>query len=215
MLQYNTRIEIPTAVHPKLLSCRAVWTCPSVLLHQQYRLPVEFRIKFKLACFMYIVQRPQRMHTCLSSCSANSLYPSLLLVIIEYSSLAEPPCRLVLGCRALLTSAPKHWKELPLSLHESNSLQKWLKIHYFLLAVTDLNIFVHLHLLVDYPHLRFTFWCDPEACARYQFYWLIIAMIRVGILPWQRVFLQGQWKKPAKTLTKTYILWQWTTLNII
>jgi len=31
---------------------------------------------------------------------------------------------------------------------------------------------------------------------------------RVGFLPWQKVFLSGQWKKPVKTTVKTGKNWQ-------
>lgn len=33
-------------------------------------------------------------------------------------------------------------------------------IHYFFLAFKDFKIQVHLHLVTEYLHVRFTFWCD-------------------------------------------------------
>jgi len=32
---------------------------------------------------------------------------------------------------------------------------------------------------------------------------LHIVSLRVGFLPWQKLFLPGQWKKPVKTVAKT------------
>src|SRR5688572_26846889 len=49
------------------------------------------------------------------------------------------------------------------SLRSSDSLpsfKKRLKTHYFFLALKDLEISVHLHLVADYPCHKFTFRCD-------------------------------------------------------
>jgi len=36
----------------------------------------------------------------------------------------------------------------------------------------------------------------------------VMVRIRVGFLPWQKLFLPGQWKKPVKTVAKTSKNWQ-------
>lgn len=116
-------------------------TCSSVLLHELHWLPVEFRIKFKLACLTYkalSTSTPTYIHALLTP-----YIPPRCLRSSSTGLLAEPRCRTVMGSRAFHASAPKEWNRLPLSLRSSNSLpsfKKRLKTHYFSLAFKDLEI---------------------------------------------------------------------------
>jgi len=116
-------------------------TSSSVLLHQLHWLPVEFRIKFKLACLTYKAlntSTPPYLHSLLTP-----YIPPRCLRSSSTSLLAEPRCRTVMGSRAFHASAPKEWNRLPLYLRSSNSLpsfKKRLKTHYFSLAFKHLDI---------------------------------------------------------------------------
>src|ERR1043165_5929990 len=105
-------------------------TSSSVLLHQLHWLPVDFRIKFKLACLTYEAlntSTPPYLHSLLTP-----YIPPRCLHSLSTSLLAEPRCRTVMGSRAFHASAPKEWNRLPLSLRSSNSIpsfKKRLKTH--------------------------------------------------------------------------------------
>src|SRR6218665_471705 len=117
--------------------------CTTVLhVHQLHWLPVEFRIRFKLACLTYkALSTSPVQQTYLSACSSNSLHPCCLRSSCT-RLLAEPRYRTVMGSRAFHFSAPREWNRLPLSLRSSNSLpsfKKRLKTYYFLLAFKELE----------------------------------------------------------------------------
>src|SRR5688572_32167675 len=111
-------------------------TCSSVLLHELHWLPVEFRIKFKLACLTYktlSTSTPTYIHALLTP-----YIPPRCLLSSSTGLLAEPRCRTVMGSRAFHASAPKEWNRLPLSLRSSTSLpsfKKRLKTHYLMMMM--------------------------------------------------------------------------------
>lgn len=113
----------------------------SVLLHQLHWLPVEFRIKFKLACLTYkslSTGTPPYLQSLLTP-----YIPPRCLRSSNMGLLVEPRCRTVMGSRAFHASAPKEWNLLPLSLRCSNSLptfKKRLKTHYFSLAFKHMDL---------------------------------------------------------------------------
>src|SRR6218665_2745151 len=65
--------------------------CTTVLhVHQLHWLPVEFRIRFKLACLTYkALSTSPVQQTYLSACSSNSLHPSSLSAIIRHTSISR------------------------------------------------------------------------------------------------------------------------------
>src|ERR1043165_4209260 len=79
-------------------------TCSSVLLHELHWLPVEFRIKFKLAYLTYkalSTSTPSYIHALLTP-----YIPPRCLRSSSTGLLAEPRCRTVMGSRAFHASAP-------------------------------------------------------------------------------------------------------------
>jgi len=120
--------------------------------------------KFKFAYKALSTSTPTYLHALLK------LYiPPCCLQSSGTGLLAEPRCRTAMGTRAFHATAPKEWDRLPLCLHGSNSLPSFKKrlrtlfLHVFQ-GIWNLStsnyIYVHLHLLADYPRLRFTFRCD-------------------------------------------------------
>ena len=92
----------------------------SILLHELHWLPVNFKIKFKLACLTY-----KALNTSTPAYLQSLLTPYIPPRCLRSSTtglLAEPRCRTVTGSRAFHVSAPKEWNQLPLSLRSSNSL---------------------------------------------------------------------------------------------
>ena len=130
--------HIPNSL-ARVVWCVLLRTCSSVLLHQLHWLPVEFRIRFKLACLTYkalSTSKPTYMHALLTPYT-----PPRCLRSSGTSLLAEPRYRTVMGSRAYHISAAKERNRLPLSLHSSNSLpyfKKQLKTHYFFFAFKEL-----------------------------------------------------------------------------
>jgi len=105
------------------------------LMQQLHWLPIEWRIRFKLATLTYKALQTGRppyladliqFHTTPKSTRSSS---SQLLFI---------PCHsLSFGSRAFRVSAPKVWTTLPLHIRQSQSLstfRRYLKTHYFKLA---------------------------------------------------------------------------------
>ena len=81
-------------------------TCSSVLLHELHWLPVEFRIKFKLACLTYkalSTSTPTYIHALLTP-----YIPPRCLRSSSTGLLAEPRCRTVMGSRAFHSSSPRN-----------------------------------------------------------------------------------------------------------
>src|SRR6218665_1173104 len=120
----------------RVVLCVPLRTCSSVLLHQLHWLPVESRIRFKLACLTYkalSTSKPTYLHALLTPRCLRSSGTRLL---------AEPRYRTIMGSRAFHFSAPREWNQLPLSLRSTNSLpsfKKRLKTHYFFLAFKELE----------------------------------------------------------------------------
>ena len=88
-------------------------SCSAVLLYELHWLPVEFRIKFKLACLTYkalSTSTPTYIHALLTP-----YIPPRCLRSSSAGLLTEPRCRTVMGSRAFHASAPKEWNRLPLS----------------------------------------------------------------------------------------------------
>src|SRR6218665_2977718 len=75
--------------------------------------------------------------------------------------LAEPRHRIIMGSRAFHFSVPREWNRLPLSLHSTNSLPSFKKrLKTFLLGFQVIGKLIGIHLVANYPRLRFTFRCD-------------------------------------------------------
>src|SRR6218665_2333776 len=110
----------------------------TAVLHQLHGLPVEFRIRFKLACLTYKALStiiPTYLHALLTPYT-----PPRCLRSSGTRLLAEPRYRTIVGSRAFHFSAPREWNRLPLSLRSINSLpslKKRLKTHYFFLAFKE------------------------------------------------------------------------------
>src|SRR6218665_2946702 len=105
----------------RVVLCVPLRTCSSVLLHQLHWLPVEFRIRFKLACLTYKAlsnSKPTYLHGAL----LNPYTPPRCLRSSGTRLLAEPRFRTIMGSRAFHFSAPREWNRLPLSLRSTNSL---------------------------------------------------------------------------------------------
>jgi len=107
----------------------------TALLQNLHRLPIEWRICFKLATLAY-----KALHT------GQPLYLAELLRLHEpvrtlrFSSsllLSVPQCNLELDSHAFRISAPKIWNSLPANICDSPPLptfRRHLKAHYFHLA---------------------------------------------------------------------------------
>jgi len=123
----------------RVVLCVPLRTCSSVLLHQLHWLPVEFRIRFKLACLTYkalSTSKPTYLHALLTPYT-----PPRCLRSSGTRLLAEPRYRTIMGSRAFHFSASE-WNRLPLSLSSTNSLpsfKKRLKTYYFFLAFKELE----------------------------------------------------------------------------
>src|ERR1043165_8838636 len=81
-------------------------TSSSVLLHQLHWLPVDFKIKFKLACLTYKAlntSTPPYLHSLLTP-----YIPPRCLRSSSTNLLAEPRCRTVMGSCAFHASAPRN-----------------------------------------------------------------------------------------------------------
>src|SRR6218665_329254 len=87
--------------------CVPLRTCSSVLLHQLHWFPVEFRIRFKLACLTnkaLNASKPTCLHALL-----NLYTPSCCLRSSGTHLLAEPRLRTIMGSHAFHFSAPREW----------------------------------------------------------------------------------------------------------
>ena len=127
--------RIQNASGPRGATCICTRTNSLTLLSQLHWLPVEFRIRFKLACLTYktlTTSTPTYFQPLLS------LYvPPRSLRSSDMGLLVEPRCSTVMGSRAFHVAAPKEWNRLPMSVQCSNSIssfKKCLKTHYFSLA---------------------------------------------------------------------------------
>src|SRR6218665_4120756 len=124
----------------RVVLCVPLRTCSSVLLHPLNWFPVEFRIRFKLACLTYkalSTSKPTHLHALLTPYT-----PPRCLRSSGTRLLAEPRYRTIMGSCAFHFSAPREWNRLPLSLRSTNSLpsfKKRLKTHYFFLAFKELE----------------------------------------------------------------------------
>src|SRR6218665_3563366 len=125
----------------RVVLCVPKRTCSSVLLHQLHWLPVEFRIRFKLACLTYkalSTRIPTYLHALLTPYT-----PPRCLRSSGTRLLAEPRYRtIIMGSHAFHFSAPREWNRVPLALRSTNSLpsfKKRLKTHYFFLAFKELE----------------------------------------------------------------------------
>src|SRR6218665_3668594 len=124
----------------RVVLCVPLRTCSSVLLHQLHWLPVEFRIRFKLACLAYkalSTSKPTYLHALLTPYTSPRCLRSSGTRL-----LAELRYRTIMGSRAFHFFAPREWNRLPLSLRSTNSLpsfKKRLKTHYFFLAFKELE----------------------------------------------------------------------------
>ena len=105
------------------------------LLKQLHWLPVEWRIRFKLACLVHKI--------------LNTGHPLYLTELIQYHKpskstrssashlLSVPRHNLSFGARAFRVAAPKIWNSIPLHIHQSqtySSFRRHLKTHYFISA---------------------------------------------------------------------------------
>ena len=94
----------------------------SELLKQLHWLPIEWRIRFKLATLTYLSNLLQHHKTTRSMCSSSSHY------------LSVPHHNLKFGSRAFRSSTPRVWNLLPVSIRELQSLptfRRQLKTFYF------------------------------------------------------------------------------------
>src|SRR6218665_2487224 len=132
--------HIPNSL-ARVVWCVLLRTCSSVLLHQLHWLPVEFRIRFKLACLIYkalSTSKPTYLHAFLTPYT-----PPRCLRSSGTHLLAESRYRTVMGSRAFHFSAPREWNRLPNFLRSTNylpSFKKRLKTHYFFLAFKELEV---------------------------------------------------------------------------
>jgi len=83
-------------------------------------LPIECRIKFKIACITYktvSTAQPAYLHSVLKH-----YVPSRRLSSSDYSLLAVPRVRTCFGSRSFAVAAPTTWNSLPLHIRNSSSL---------------------------------------------------------------------------------------------
>jgi len=111
------------------------------LLGQLHWLPVEFRIRFKLACLTYktlTTNTPTYLKPLVSP-----YIPPRSLRSSAMGLLVEPCFRTVMDSRAFRVAAPKEWNLLPIFVRCSNSFpsfKKRLKTHYFSMAFRNLDL---------------------------------------------------------------------------
>src|SRR6218665_2857861 len=146
----------------RVVLCVPLRTCSSVLLHKLHWLPVEFKIRFKLACLTYkalSTSKPTYLHALLTPYT-----PPRCLRSSGTRLLAEPRYRTVMGSREFHFSVPREWIRLPLTLRSTNSLPSFKKrfklINFFLAFKERIGKLIGIHLVAKYPRLRFTFRCD-------------------------------------------------------
>ena len=102
------------------------------LLKQLHWLPIEWRIRFKLACLVHKI--------------LNTGHPPYLTELIQHHKpsrstrssashlLSVPRHNLSFGARAFRVAAPKIWNSIPLHIRQSqsySSFRRYLKTHYF------------------------------------------------------------------------------------
>jgi len=105
------------------------------LLKQLHWLPIEWRIRFKLACLVHKI--------------LNTGHPPYLNELIQHHKpsrsthssashlLSVPQHNLSFGARAFRVAAPKIWNSIPLHMRQSqtySSFRRHLKTHYFISA---------------------------------------------------------------------------------
>ena len=98
------------------------------LLKQLYCLPIEWRIRFKLACLVHKI--------------LNTGHPPYLTKLIQYHKPSLPVtfCSATqpsFGARAFRVAAPKIWNSIPLHICQSqtySSFRRHFKTHYFISA---------------------------------------------------------------------------------
>ena len=110
-------------------------TASTELLKQVHWLPIEWRIRFKLACLVHKI--------------LNTGHPPYLNELIQYHKhasstrsaashlLSVPRHNLSFGARAFRVAAPKIWNSIPLHIRQSqtcSSFRRHLKKHYFISA---------------------------------------------------------------------------------
>ena len=128
----------------KLILCRNKYDSATQAMFELHWMPVEFRIKYKLALLVYK--------------ALNNLAPSYLSEMLHfstsiYSTRAETDRKLVvprasrIGDRAFSVAGPRIWNELPTDIRNLTTLGSFknrLKTHYFKLAYPDLCDRQHL-----------------------------------------------------------------------
>src|SRR6218665_2314444 len=128
----------------RVVLCVPLRTCSSVLLNQLHWLPVEFRIRFKLACLTY---------KAISTSKATYLHALLtpphqahVLVVCDHQAhvyyLNHDTEQLWALVHSISLPPENALNRLPLSLRSSNSspsFKKRLKTHYFFLALKELE----------------------------------------------------------------------------
>ena len=106
------------------------------LLRSLHRLPVRFRILFKINLLNYKYLR-EKQPVYLHSMLAASI-PSRSLTSNSDNSLSVPRVKTNTGARAFHSCAPSLWNNLLLSVHSASSVatfKKYLKTHLFDLAL--------------------------------------------------------------------------------
>jgi len=107
----------------------------TALLQDLHWLPIEWRVRFKLATLAY-----KALHTGQPPYLAELLRRNEPVRTLRSSAsllLSVPRCNLVFGSRAFQISAPNIWNSLPANIRDSPSLptfRRHLKTHYFQLA---------------------------------------------------------------------------------
>ena len=104
----------------------------TALLQNLHWLPIEWRIRFKLATLAY-----KALHTGQPPYLAELLRPHEPVRSSSSLLLSVPRCNLELGSSAFRISAPTIWNSLPVNIRDSPSLptfRRHLKTHYFQLA---------------------------------------------------------------------------------
>ena len=132
MVQRVQKALARTVMHQRSYGCPLSSTA---LLQDLHWLPIEWRIRFKLATLAY-----KALHTGQTPYLAELLRRNEPVRTLRSSSsllLSVPRCNLKFGSRAFRISTPKIWNSLPANIRDSPSLpsfRRHLKTHYFQLA---------------------------------------------------------------------------------